>query len=75
MSVDTSAAHQPLYDPAIDGDAYVPPLDTAIRLARKALTDKATANIHDHTEMLKAAVTLELHLRALVAAFDKEASR
>ncbi|MYS34908.1 hypothetical protein K388_01906 [Streptomyces sp. KhCrAH-43] len=75
MSVDTSALGTPLYDPEKDGDAYVPPLDAALRLARKALADKATANIHDHTEMLKAAVTLELRLRALVAALDKEAGR
>ncbi|MFJ6438162.1 hypothetical protein [Streptomyces sp. NPDC091416] len=75
MSVDTSAAHQPLYDPAVDGDSYVPPLDAALRLARNALDDKATANIHDHTEMLRAAVTLEMRLRALVAALDEEASR
>ncbi|MEV0492391.1 hypothetical protein [Streptomyces atratus] len=72
---DTTRAHTPLYDPAKDARAYVPPLDAALRLARQVLDEKATANIHDRDEMLAAAVGLEMRLRALVAAFDKEAGR
>ncbi|MEU2251148.1 hypothetical protein [Streptomyces sp. NPDC019224] len=75
MSVDTSALHAPLYDPARDGDTYVPPLDAALRLARATLAEKASANIHDHDEMLRAAVSLEMRLRDLVAALDEEAGR
>ncbi|MET8401408.1 hypothetical protein [Streptomyces sp900116325] len=74
MSTDTPA-YTPLYDPATDGRAYVPPLDQAIDRARKVLDEKATANIHDTDEMLRAAVGLEMRLRSLVAALDKEAGR
>jgi hypothetical protein len=74
MSTDTTS-HTPLYDPTTDGRAYVPPLDQAIRLARQVLDEKATANIHDRDEMIAAAVGLEMRLRTLVAALDKEAGR
>ncbi|MGW3437075.1 hypothetical protein ACWDB3_07825 [Streptomyces bacillaris] len=75
MSTDTSPLHTPLYDPDADGDTWVPALDTALRLARQVLKEKATANIHDRDEMLRAAVTLDARLRSLVAALDKEAGR
>ncbi|MBM9621815.1 hypothetical protein [Streptomyces zhihengii] len=75
MSVDTSALHTPLYDPATDGDPFVAPVDMALRLARKVLADKASANIHDHDAMVRAATGLEMRLRELVAALDKEAGR
>ncbi|TRV81747.1 hypothetical protein FKN01_00045 [Streptomyces sp. 130] len=64
-----------LYDAERDGSPYVPPLANALRLARATLAEKAAANIHDHDEMLRAAVSLEARLRALVAALDKEAGR
>ncbi|MFD0428987.1 hypothetical protein ACFQ60_17725 [Streptomyces zhihengii] len=47
----------------------------ALRLARKVLADKASANIHDHDAMVRAATGLEMRLRELVAALDKEAGR
>ncbi|MFD0344028.1 hypothetical protein ACFVH0_36080 [Streptomyces sp. NPDC127117] len=75
MSVDTSAMHTPLYAPERDGTAWVPSLDTALRLARKVLDEKSTANIHDPEAMLRAAVSLELRLRELVAALDEEGAR
>ncbi|MFG2670511.1 hypothetical protein [Streptomyces sp. NPDC048445] len=75
MSVDTSALHQPLLDPADDPAPWVPPLDLALDLARATLAEHGTANIHDPAAMLVAAVHLGMRLRALVAALDKEASR
>ncbi|WP_432147905.1 hypothetical protein [Streptomyces sp. bgisy029] len=75
MSVDTTAMHTPLYNPETDGPHWTPPLDTAVRLARQALAEKATANIHNKDEMLRAAVTLDARLRSLIAALDKENER
>ncbi|MBT2378999.1 hypothetical protein J7E90_16995 [Streptomyces sp. ISL-111] len=75
MSVDTTAMHTSLYTPESDGPGYTPPLDVALRRARDVLAEKAGANIHDHDEMIRAAVSLEMRLRTLVAALDAEASR
>lgn len=72
MSTDTP--HAPLYDPATD-TPYVPPLDIVVACAREELAKYAPANIHNHDEMVHAAVGLEMRLRQLVAALDKEASR
>ncbi|MFG2589073.1 hypothetical protein [Streptomyces sp. NPDC048438] len=74
MSTEPSA-HTPLYDPKTDGRTYAPPLDSALARARKVLEEKAGANIHDHDEMLRAAVSLEMRLRQLVAAIDEDASQ
>ncbi|MEU3227158.1 hypothetical protein ABZ695_28885 [Streptomyces sp. NPDC006976] len=74
MNVDTSALHQPLYDPATDG-AYVPPLDIVVACAREELAKYAAHNIHDHHQMLIAAVAHHNRLRQLIAALDKEAGR
>ncbi|MFE9300805.1 hypothetical protein [Streptomyces sp. NPDC006856] len=75
MSVDTSAPHTPLYDEATDGAPWTPSLDVALDQARRVLAEKATANIHDPDEMIRAAVGLEMRLRQLVAALDQEAGR
>lgn len=61
-----------LYDPEKDGLGYVVPLSAALDRAREVLAEKATANIHDHDEMLRAAVSLEMRLRQLVAALEAE---
>lgn len=74
MSIDTTS-YTPLYDPEKDARAFLPPLGTALDLARKVLEEKATANIHDRDEMIAAAVGLEMRLRVLVAALDKKAGR
>ncbi|MFZ4264474.1 hypothetical protein [Streptomyces arboris] len=74
MTTDTSALHQPLYDPATDG-TYTPPLDIVLACARDNLAECADANIHNPTEMLSAAVRLHIRLRQLVAAIDQEARR
>lgn len=70
MSADTSARPAVLHDPEIY--FYVPPLDIALSCARDALAEHASASIYDRTEMLRAAITLDMRLRALVAALDKE---
>ncbi|MFH9121111.1 hypothetical protein [Streptomyces globisporus] len=75
MSVDTSAQHSPLYDSAADPAPWIPPLDLALSIARDQLAESAAANIHDPAAMLRAAVQLEMRLRQLVAALDKEAGR
>ncbi|MFJ6810631.1 hypothetical protein ACIQRK_32285 [Streptomyces anulatus] len=74
MSVDTTALHSPLYDPA-DDLPWAPSLDVALDQARRVLAEKANANIHDRDEMIRAAVSLEIRLRQLVAALDEEAGR
>ncbi|MFE5301795.1 hypothetical protein [Streptomyces sp. NPDC056632] len=65
----------PLYDAERDATSWVPPVDIAVRSARRTLEEYAGANIHDHDEMLRAAVCLGMRLRALVAALDAEAGR
>ncbi|MBT2425252.1 hypothetical protein J7F02_06010 [Streptomyces sp. ISL-112] len=71
MSADATS-YTALYDPEKDALGYVPPLATVLDRAREVLEEKATANIHDHTEMLRAAVSLEMRLRQLVAALEAE---
>ena len=70
-----TTSYTPLHDPERDALRYVSPLDAALRLAREVLAEKASANIHDHDAMMRAAVSLEMRLRELVAALDEEAGR
>lgn len=70
-----TTAYAPLHGPANDSDTWSVPVDSALELARVTLAELAPANIHDDKAMLRAAVRLEIRLRALVAALDKEAGR
>lgn len=70
-SSQTSSGIAPLYEPH-PSDAYVPPLSSALRLAREDLAVQQGANIHDHQAMVRAAVTLEIRLRGLLAALDAD---
>ncbi|MET8982116.1 hypothetical protein ABZX85_41690 [Streptomyces sp. NPDC004539] len=45
-------------------------LDAEIRLSREALDDTATANLHDHDEIMSCAVVLNIRMRALLDALD-----
>ncbi|MFC4500646.1 MULTISPECIES: hypothetical protein [Streptomyces] len=65
-------SYDPLYDPATDGPSFVGPVDSELRSARRLLDETASANIHDHTAMVKAAVSLDYRLRSIVAALDTE---
>lgn len=56
-------------------DAWVPPLDIALRLAREDLAEQQTANIHDHPAMITAATKLEIRLRQLLDALDADCAR
>ena len=60
-----------LYVP-LPSDAYAPPLDIALRLARRDLAVQQMANIHDHTAMVTAATVLEVRLRLLLDALDAD---
>lgn len=60
-----------LYQPR-PSDAYAPSLSSALRLAREDLAAQQGANIHDHDAMLRAAVTLEVRLRLLLAALEAD---
>jgi hypothetical protein len=53
-------------------DAFPPSLSSALRLAREDLAAQQGANIHDHQAMIRAAVTLEVRLRGLLAALDAD---
>ncbi|MFD3530488.1 hypothetical protein [Streptomyces sp. NPDC058664] len=66
------SACSPLYDPERDPASLVQPVDSAIQRAREVLEEYASANIHDHNEMIRAAISLEMRLRGLVAALDAE---
>lgn len=63
------------YNPLREPDAEPPfpaSVDGELRLAREYADRVATANIHDHEAMLKAAVGLDHRLRNLIAALDAE---
>ena len=75
MSTDAPTPYTPLYDPATDTAPWATTVDRALTSARRVLDEKATANVHDRDEMIRAAVSLEYALRKLVASLDKEAGR
>ncbi|MEU9199432.1 hypothetical protein [Streptomyces sp. NPDC048332] len=75
MSTNPTEPYTPLHDPKMDALPYTPSLSYAIRRAREVLDERATANIHNHNEMLHAAVSLETSLRRLVTALAQEAGR
>lgn len=61
----------PLYVP-VPSDAYAPPLDIALRFARRDLAVQQAANIHDPVAMVTAATVLEVRLRLLLDALDAD---
>ena len=63
--------YNPLHGPD-DVQPYPASVDGELRLARALVAELATANIHDHTAMMKAAVSLDFRLRSLIAALDTE---
>lgn len=69
--MNASSSHSPLHKPE-QGSAWTPPLDMALGLAREALVEQADANVYDKQAMIAAAVQLEIRLRGLVAALDKD---
>jgi hypothetical protein len=56
-------------------DAYAPPLDIAVRLARRDLAVQQNANVQDHAAMVTAAAVLEVRLRLLLDALDADCAR
>ncbi|MEU1497012.1 hypothetical protein [Streptomyces sp. NPDC005732] len=54
----------------VTADVY--PLDSEIGITRHVLEEVAALNIHSHDDMLKAAVTLDCRVRALLASLDAE---
>ncbi|MGW2232523.1 hypothetical protein [Streptomyces sp. NPDC001759] len=65
---------EPLRDPDYV-DSYVYPLDMEIGITRHVLAEVAALNIHSHDDMLKAAVTLDCRVRALLASLDAEQAK
>ncbi|WP_371646467.1 hypothetical protein [Streptomyces mirabilis] len=65
------AVYDPLHGPD-EEPPFAASLGIEVKLARQLLAEVATANIHDHTAMLKAAAGLNYRLRSLVAALDAE---
>jgi hypothetical protein len=63
--------HSPLHS-SDDPEITPASLEAEVRLASEALGRVADANIHNHTEMLKAAVHLDHRLRSLLAAIEAE---
>jgi hypothetical protein len=66
-----STSYDPLHGPD-DEPPFPTSLDGELKLTRQYLDKVATANIHDHTAMLKAAAGLDYRIRSLVAALDAE---
>lgn len=67
MTTSYTPLHGPDEEPPFPG-----PVESELKLAQKRLAEVAAANIHDHTEMVKAAAGLDYRLRALVAAVTAE---
>jgi hypothetical protein len=66
-----TTSYDPLHGP--DDEAPFPTsLDGELKLTRQYLNKVATANIHDHTAMLKVATGLNYRIRSLIAALDAE---
>jgi hypothetical protein len=68
-----STSYDPLHGPD-EEPPFPASLDIELKLTRDYLGRVATANIHDHTAMLKAATGLNYRIRSLVAAVDAERS-
>ena len=64
-------AYTPLYGPD-DAKPCPAPADIELRLARDLVAKLAATNIHDHTAILKAAVSLDHRLRSLICALDAD---
>jgi hypothetical protein len=63
------------YDPLREPDSAPPfpgDVDGELRTCREFLDQVAQVNIHDHTAILKAAVSLDHRLRSLIAAIEAE---
>lgn len=71
----TTAVPSPLHDPERDSQSWTPTVDIALHAACDALAQTASADIHDHNDMVRAAAGLDYALRNLVAALVAEASR
>jgi hypothetical protein len=63
--------YEPLHEPS---STFLPPASLAVEIAvtRRILDETAPLNIHDHGDMLKAAVSLDCRVRALLALLDAE---
>ncbi|MFF0127338.1 hypothetical protein ACFYTG_16650 [Streptomyces mirabilis] len=66
-----STAYEPLHG-ADDVSPAPESLDIEIAVTRRILDETAALNIHDHRDMLKAAVALNCRVRGLLAALDAE---
>ncbi|WP_371670009.1 hypothetical protein OG985_21640 [Streptomyces sp. NBC_00289] len=66
-----SIAYDPLHGPH---DTTPPPESLAVEIAvsRRILDETASLNIHDRSDMLRAAVALDCRVRALLAALEAE---
>ncbi|MFI6249016.1 hypothetical protein [Streptomyces sp. NPDC051016] len=64
--------YDPLYDPAKDPGVPVLSADGQRRLARGLLDELAALNIHDHSQMVRAAASLDFRMRCLLASLDAE---
>lgn len=66
-----SDAYEPLHGPD-DLSPAPESLDIEIATTRRIIDETAALNIHDHMDMLKAAVALNCRVRGLLAALDAE---
>ncbi|WP_220294594.1 hypothetical protein [Streptomyces sp. MBT84] len=64
-------AYEPLHGPG-DKELEVSSLSVEIACTRQILAETAPLNIHDHSEMLSAAVKLDIRVRNLLAAIEAE---
>ena len=64
-------SYTPLHGPD-EKPPFPASLEGELRLTREYLDKVATANIHDHTAMLRAATGLDHRIRSLLAALDAE---
>lgn len=64
--------YTPLFTPETDEPLTPLSVKSELKIAREVLAETAGHNIHNHNEMLRAAVKLDNRLRSLIAALDAE---
>ncbi|MGF2208990.1 hypothetical protein [Streptomyces albidoflavus] len=70
--MDQPATYNPLFDPARDPAPKPCTVDLALAMAREALADCATKNVHARSQMISAAAGLHFTLHQLVIVLDAE---
>ncbi|KUL26631.1 hypothetical protein [Streptomyces regalis] len=68
----SSTSYTPLFNPDTDEPLTPLSVDDELRMAQQTLEKVGSYNIHDHMQMIRAAVALDDRMRSLISALDAE---